>query len=68
MRCNAPEAVVHAINTMQAILDRAKLSRVYEQMFWRTLLDKYVAAAKPDLSIAPDMGKVFDETKTEFKS
>jgi len=36
-------------------------------MFWRTLLDKYVAAAKPNLSIAPDMGKVFDETKTEVQ-
>jgi H+/Cl- antiporter ClcA len=63
---NAPEAVVHTINTIQAILDRAKLSKTNEQMFWRALLDKYIAAAKPDLSGAPDMGKVFEEAKNEI--
>ncbi|WP_315782197.1 hypothetical protein [Bradyrhizobium sp. SZCCHNPS1003] len=64
---NAPESVVHKINTMQAILDRAKLSRVHEQMFWRTLLDKYVAAANTDLSRNPDLGKLFDESKAEIQ-
>jgi hypothetical protein len=63
---NAPEAVVHTINTIQALLDRAKLSKINEQMFWRALLDKYIAAAKPDLSGAPDIGKVLEETKAEI--
>jgi hypothetical protein len=63
---SAPEAVVHTINTMQALLDRARLSKLNEQMFWRSVLEKYVAAAKPDLSTAPDMEKVFDEAGKEI--
>jgi hypothetical protein len=62
---NAPEKVVHTINTIQALLDRAKLSQLSEQMFWRALLDKYVAAAKPDLSASPDMDAVFKEPAKE---
>jgi hypothetical protein len=50
-RRGAPEPVVHTINTIQAVLDRAKLTKVQEAMFWRALLDKYVAAAQPDLSV-----------------
>lgn len=63
---NAPEAVVHTINTMQALLDRAKLSKLNEQMFWRAVIEKYVAAAKPDLSVTPDLENVFDETRKEI--
>ena len=63
---NAPEAVVHTINTIQALLDRGKFSKINEQMFWRALLDKYIAAAKPDLSIAPDMEKLVAETNKEI--
>jgi hypothetical protein len=62
---NAPESVVHTINTIQALLDRAKLSRVGEQLFWRSLVDKYVAAAKPDLSASPKMDDIFKEAAKE---
>jgi hypothetical protein len=62
---NAPETVVHTVNTIQALLDRAKLSRVGEQLFWRALLDKYVAAAKPDLTASPNMDDLFNETAKE---
>lgn len=63
---NAPEAVVHTINTIQALLDRAKLSKANEQMFWHALLDKYVAAAKPDFRVSPNLEQAFDETRKEI--
>jgi hypothetical protein len=62
---SAPESAVHTINTIQALLDRAKLSRLGEQLFWRALLDKYVAAAKPDLRASPNMDDLFRETAKE---
>ncbi|MCA1453553.1 hypothetical protein I6F35_10040 [Bradyrhizobium sp. BRP22] len=63
---NAPESVVHTINTIQALLDRAKLSKPNEQMLWRALLEKYVSAATPELSSTPDPKQLFDEALKEL--
>jgi hypothetical protein len=63
---NAPESVVHQINTIQAILDRSGLPRVAQQLVWRALINKYVDAAKPDLSAPPNLEAVFNETANEL--
>jgi hypothetical protein len=34
-------------------------------LFWRALLDKYVGAAKPDLTASPNMDELFKETAKE---
>jgi hypothetical protein len=60
----APETVVHQINTVQALLDRAGLPRERQKLVWNALVSKYIEEAKPDLSRTPDLAEL---AKLELK-
>jgi hypothetical protein len=61
----APESAVHQVNTIDLIMQRAKLSQHHCTLIWKKLLEKYVEAAKPDLSKQPDLMAAFEEAKDE---
>lgn len=67
-RHGAPESSVHQINTVHAIMERAEMSQANKLMFWRSFLEKYIIATRPDLSRKPDVEKLAEETKQEINT
>lgn len=61
----APESIVHQINTVDALLDKSGLSATDKKFIWRSLINRYIEQAKPDLSGTPDVGALVElELKT----
>jgi len=65
-RRGAPESAIHQANTLQMLLDQAKITGVRRQKFWNEFIERYIAALKPGLAENPDLKKVFDETVEEL--
>ena len=67
-RRSAPEEAVQNIATVDAILDRADLSKAQRQMIWRSLLERYVRTAGPDLKTPVRVTDLLDEQTKERTS
>jgi hypothetical protein len=53
----------HDARTMHS----AKLSQAEQRMCWRKLIDKYLKAVTPDLTLSPDLKKLLRESEKELE-
>ncbi len=66
-RYGAPEAAIHQASTIRMLLEEAGIKGAQRQMFWHSFIDRYIKSLKPDLSEAPPLRKVVEETINELK-
>ncbi len=48
-------------------MEEAKLSQAEQRTCWRMLIDKYLKAVTPDLSLSPDLAKLLREFEKELE-
>ena len=64
----APELAIEQVNTVELIMRRGQISQSNRAMIWRSLLEKYVNAARPDLGVKPDLVETYKEVEAEITS
>lgn len=62
---DAPEEVVHQVRTIEVLINAARLGKEQTQMIWRSLVYKYLEAAKPSLN-RPVNFNLTEEAKKEL--
>ncbi|AOO81598.1 hypothetical protein BHK69_15080 [Bosea vaviloviae] len=62
----APEAAIEQVNTIEMIMRRSRLSQAQCGLIWRSLLEKYVSAARPDLAVKPNLVDAYKEVEVEI--
>ncbi|WP_315804368.1 hypothetical protein [Bradyrhizobium sp. SZCCHNS3002] len=62
----APEGAIQQINTIKALISEGGFNSSQRVMIWRSIVDKYLTALRPDLWGKPDLGRIFDEVKNDF--
>jgi hypothetical protein len=63
----APETAVHQVNTVKLLLEQSDFTTAQRQMIWRSLIEKYIKAAKADFSHPAKLQDLYHETAQDVK-